>query len=57
MTVNAAARQVKLLDRLSRGEHVQNRDAEIWLTLDAWAAYQYELAAQKQVWSHVKSKP
>lgn len=60
MTVDAAQRHGKLallLQRLHVGQHVQNRDLETWLTADAWASYESELATQQELRTDLGQKP
>jgi tetratricopeptide (TPR) repeat protein len=60
VTVGRAKQQAKLdqlLDSLRRGEHVQKRDLKTWLTGGAWAAYEQEVEAQKELRCELKEKP
>jgi hypothetical protein len=60
MTVDVVRQHAKLnflLDRLQAGQHVQNRDLEIWLTEDAWASYKAEVDTQKKMRVDVQDKP
>lgn len=47
----------QLLDRLKRGETVQNRDLQTWLTPAAWSAYEHEIQTQKQLRKELNDKP
>lgn len=46
-----------LLERLKRGEHVQNRDLQTWIGADVYADYELECAVQKELREELKTKP
>lgn len=46
-----------LLERLRRGENVQNRDLRTWLGEDCYAYYENEWRQQKELRNEVKAKP
>ena len=52
-----ADKLAQLLDRLRRGEAVQNRDLQTWLTPAAWSAYEHEVQTQKQLRQELNDKP
>ena len=46
-----------LLERLRRGEDVQNRDLETWLGEAEYANYLYERQTQQELRDELKNKP
>lgn len=46
-----------LLDRLKRGENVQNRDLQTWLGKTAYADYEAELKTQQELRDELRKKP
>jgi hypothetical protein len=46
-----------LLEKLQRGENVQNRQLECWLTDDEYSSYQQDRKSQKEQRADLKDKP
>lgn len=47
----------KLLERLRRGENVQNRDLRMWLGEEAYADYEAECQVQQELRDELRNKP